>query len=232
MKTPNELADFDLAAAPEAAALRTPPPRKRKILKKIGLSLAVLAGCYLLFRLTGTKLYYVPSEAMEPTLCGHDAGVDARGVNHSESCHDQIVVDRYSYLFRHPSYKDIIVFKAPEEADAEDKLKGLPQQEITLVKRIIGLPGDTIVMKNGAVYRNGQKLNEPYIMEPMRPELEPNFKYGANGTPVHLGPDQLWVMGDNRNDSNDSRYWGPLDRNRVIGKAVAIFAPVDHMRGL
>src|SRR5579884_2702880 len=192
----------------------------------------IVAGVlvFLIIRPFFVQAFFIPSESMEPTLCGHDAGVNQRGVMHEDTCHDHIFVNKLVYRYSEPKRGDIIVFKAPKSADAEDKMKGLPQQENVLIKRLIGLPGDTVEVKADGVYVNGQKLNEPYIMEPMRPELEPNFKYGANGTPVHLGPDQLWVMGDNRNDSNDSRYWGPLDRNRVIGKANLIFWPLNRIR--
>ena len=115
---------------------------------------------------------------------------------------------------------------------------GVGQHAENVVRRRdrAGRAGDRIAepaqVKPDGVYVNAKKLNEPYIKEPMDPTLEPRYKFGANSTPVHLGPDQLWVMGDNRNDSNDSRYWGPLDRSRVIGKASLIFWPLNRIRVL
>src|SRR5205823_9466268 len=126
-----------------------------------------------------------------------------------DTVHDHIFVNKLVYRYSDPKFGDIIVFKAPKSADAESAFKGLPQQENVLIKRLIGLPGDTIEVKEGAVYRDGQKLNEPYIKEAMSPVPLPGAKYGVDGA-IHLNSHQLFVMGDNRNDSNDSRYWGPL----------------------
>ncbi|HLV79508.1 MAG TPA: signal peptidase I [Chthonomonadaceae bacterium] len=194
----------------------------------------IVAGVlvFLIIRPFFVQAFFIPSESMEPTLCGHDAGVNQRGIMHDDTCHDHIFVNKLVYRYSQPHRDDIIVFKAPKSADAEDKIQGKPQVENVLIKRLIGLPGDTVQIKPDGVYVNDQKLNEPYIKEAMDPSLEPNFKYGADGKPVHLGPNQLWVMGDNRNDSNDSRYWGPLDRSRVIGKASLIFWPLNRVRVL
>jgi signal peptidase I len=177
---------------------------------------------------------------MENTLLGHDAGrIDnVTGEPHPDTIHDHIFVNKLVYRYSEPQRGDIIVFRAPKEADAEhpnldDKVENV------LIKRCIGVPNDTIEVKEGAVYLNGKRQEEyhnpigsyPYsIKDPMREGLESIFKYAGPGRPVTLKPGQLWVMGDNRNDSNDSRYWGPLDRDRVIGKASFIFWPLDRIR--
>ena len=214
----------------------------------------IIAGVlvFLVIRPFFVQAFFIPSESMENTLLGHDAGQSTTGVFHQDSVHDHIFVNKLVYRYSRPQRSDIVVFKAPKEADAEHKYSGV-QVENVLIKRLIGVPGDTIEVKDGRVYRNNQPLDEYHndkagnlipgftysIREPMDQGLEPNFVFGTRGSrgdaatpggPIHLGPHQLWVMGDNRNDSNDSRYWGPLDDSRVIGKASLIFWPVSRLR--
>lgn len=115
----------------------------------------------------------------------------------------------------------IIKFSGTNDAAAAETLKGaeLRVSEKDYIKRLIGKPGDVIEVKNGALYRNGKRLEEPYIVEPPVYEMEP----------VTVPKNMLFVMGDNRNDSNDSHKWGPLDRSRVVGKAMVIFWPIGRM---
>jgi len=113
-----------------------------------------------------------------------------------------VLVSKLHYLFGKPERGDIIVFHYPMD----------PQQE--LIKRLIGLPGDMIGVQNGRVSVNGQVLDEPYIA----------------ATPAYSGdwkvPEgQLFVLGDNRNDSSDSHSWGFLPSEKVVGKAVVIYWP-------
>jgi len=202
----------------------------------------IIAGVlvFLIIRPFFVQAFYIPSESMEPTLLGHDAGVSPSNISHADTVHDHIFVNKLVYRYSEPERGDIIVFKAPKEADSEGQAKGDPKENI-LIKRLIGLPGDVIEVKEGAVmvngkpysavYRNGQRLNEPYIKEPMD-NPQPTSARFAEGQPLKLGKDQLFVMGDNRNDSNDSRYWGTLERGRVIGKASLIFFPFNRIRVL
>jgi len=113
-----------------------------------------------------------------------------------------VLVSKLHYLFGKPERGDIIVFHYPMD----------PQQE--LIKRVIGLPGDMVGVQNGRVSVNGQVLDEPYIA----------------ATPAYSGdwtvPEgQLFVLGDNRNDSSDSHSWGFLPSEKVVGKAVVIYWP-------
>jgi signal peptidase I len=113
-----------------------------------------------------------------------------------------VLVSKINYQFGDVERGDIVVFHFPMD----------PEQE--LIKRVMGLPGDTIVVQNGQVSINGQVLNEPYIA----------------AAPAYSGewtvPDgQLFVLGDNRNDSSDSHSWGYLPLEKVVGKAVVIYWP-------
>jgi len=113
-----------------------------------------------------------------------------------------VVVDKLSYLLGKPQRGDVIVFQYPLAPDKD------------YIKRVIGLPGETVSIGGGVVSVNGQPLNEPYIATP------PNL-----GGTWALSPNQYFVMGDNRNNSSDSRSWGPLERKYLIGKAVLVYWP-------
>ncbi len=203
----------------------------------------IIAGVlvFLVIRPFFVQAFFIPSESMENTLLGHEAGQPVAGDSsqtHKETVHDHIFVNKLVYRFGSPHRGDIIVFRAPKEADAEHRNSGA-QVENVLIKRLMGVPGDSMEIKNGHVYRNNEQLEEfqnsklPYsIKEKMDPNLEDHFNYATpyRGGPLKLGPHQYWVMGDNRNDSNDSRYWGPLDDWRVIGKASVIFWPLGRIR--
>jgi signal peptidase I len=128
----------------------------------------------------------VDGESMEPTL---NSG-------------EYVMVNRLSYRFSSPHRGDIIVFHFP----------GNPQEEY--IKRIIGLPGDDVLVRNGQVYINGQLLEESYI----------SVKIDYTGT-WHVEDGQLFVLGDNRNNSSDSHDWGTVPMSYVVGKAVLVYWP-------
>ena len=192
----------------------------------------IIAGIlvFLIIRPFFVQAFFIPSESMEVTLLGHDEGTNQfTGESQSDTVHDHIFVNKMIYRLTEPKFRDIIVFRAPLSADSEDLSKGLPQKENILIKRLMGVPGDTIEVRDGKLYRNNQVLTEPYIKEPIAQIQRSEAIYGV-GQPLKLGPGQLFVMGDNRNNSNDSRFWGTLDRNRVIGKATCIFWPLKRIR--
>ena len=120
-----------------------------------------------------------------------------------------ILVNRINYYFSEPSRGDSIVFIFP--GTKSDKY----------IKRIIGLPGETISISNNEIKINGQRIQEDYIPK--------NFKtFGEVNT--HLKSDEYFVLGDNRELSNDSRVWGPLNKNKIIGRAQLIFYPFSKFK--
>ena len=126
---------------------------------------------------------------------------------------DYILVNRFVYNFASPSRGEIIVFHPPH----------LPDQEGTdFIKRVVAVENDVIEIANGVLYLNGLPQKEPYIKEAML----------ADFPPYRIPPGHVFVMGDNRNNSDDSRYWGPLPLKNVVGKAVLIFWPLQRQGAL
>ncbi|PYQ27652.1 MAG: signal peptidase I [Acidobacteria bacterium] len=116
---------------------------------------------------------------------------------------------------------DIIVFRFPEQPD------------IDFVKRAIGLPGDTVLIRDKRVYINGRKLDEPYVVfddpqvYPDKPELPEPYRSRDHFGPFTVGPDQIFAMGDNRDHSHDSRFWGPVPRGMIKGRAFMVYWSFD-----
>jgi len=146
--------------------------------------------------------YRVEGPSMTPTLLNNQ----------------YIVVDKAQYYVAAPARGDVIVFQAPTEALAKcPPPSDANQANPDFVKRIIGLPGDTVeITQDGAVLVNGVELHEPYIND------GPSF-HGPSTWRV--SPGNYFVMGDNRGDSCDSRDWGLLPRNDIIGKASLVYWP-------
>lgn len=126
---------------------------------------------------------------------------------------DRLVVEKISYYFRLPQRGEIVVFEPPQQL----QIQGY-QKDQAFIKRVIGTPGQTVQIQNGIVYLNGNPLKEDYIAEP------PAYQMPA----VRVPEDQLFVMGDNRNNSNDSHVWGFLPKQNVIGHACFRFWPINR----
>ena len=142
----------------------------------------------------------IPSESMVPTL----------------QVKDRLFVrlwDDYQ-----PQSQDIVVFYAPPDAREERS----PDDDILMVKRVIGLPGQTVEVRDGVVWVNDISLEEPYISEP------PDYHFG----PATVPPDELFVLGDNRNASFDSHLWGFLPQSYLLGKAYKIYWPSHRIQPL
>jgi len=116
-----------------------------------------------------------------------------------------VLVNKLAYLFHVPERGDVIVFHWPVDTNKD------------LIKRVIGVPGDVIVIDNKTVRVNGVLLNEPYISAPANP---------AGNTWV-VQPNEYFVMGDNRQVSDDSRDWGFVPKSYIIGKAVFVYWPLN-----
>ena len=123
---------------------------------------------------------------------------------------DFVIVNKLAYKLGTPSRGDIIIFHAPPDPTGEP-----------YIKRVIGLPGDTVEVNAGKVYINGVPLREPYIKA--APDYQKTY---------HVSAGMLFVLGDNRNNSSDSHSWGPVPIQNVIGKAEVVYLPFNHWQVL
>ena len=158
--------------------------------------------------------YRIPTSSMEPTLhCVRPgSGCEAR-------FSDRVLANRFIYHLRDPKRGEIIVFHTPDAAKIKCGAGG------TFVKRLIGLPGERLEVRlirgEGYVFVNGKQLDEPYVEQARRPTRE----FG----PVRIPPDSYFMMGDNRAQSCDSRDWGSVLRERLIGKVFATYWPPNRL---
>ncbi len=198
-------------ASPAAKAEKMPdpkPPISRVLLQaSVVVALAVIIAIVLRTFVVGT--YLIPSGSMEPTLM----------------INDRIMVDKLSYHMHGVHQGDIVVFSTPPA----ENCGGPPVSD--LVKRVIGLPGDTISLAYGLVYVNGKLLSEPWFAAGAEPPTTagPSEKPYALQHPYKVPPDHVYVMGDNRTVSCDSRYWGPILESSIVGKVDVRFWPVSRI---
>jgi signal peptidase I len=155
--------------------------------------------------------YRIPSSSMEPTLhCAKPAqGCESR-------FSDRVLANRFVYRFRDPKRGEIIVFKTPPEAAIRCGSGG------TFVKRLIGLPGDRVSERDGYVYIDGARLDEPYLKADRRDSEPPR-------TWPRVAPDHYFFMGDNRRESCDSRSWGSVPRKNLIGEVFFVYWPPNRL---
>jgi signal peptidase I len=150
------------------------------------------------------QAFYIPSDSMLPTLRKDD----------------RVLVNKLSYRFGDPDRGDIIVFDRPEGAVASDISE--------LIKRVVGLPGEEIVIEGGDVYVDGRQLEEGYLPEGTVTSTEASDYKCHRDDPCVVPEDHLWVMGDNRGDSQDSRYFGPIPEDTVVGRAFVVVWPLSR----
>lgn len=163
---------------------------------------AVIIGALIAALIIKTFLFqafFIPSSSMEQTL----------------QINDRVLVNKIAYQYGDYSRGDVIVFHRPPAA--------APSDTDEFIKRIIGLPGETLEAIDGVIYVDGTPIDEPYI--------DPgDLTYNLPSTTVPEG--HLFVMGDNRNNSQDSRYFGPISQDLVVGKAFLIVWPVGSIGSL
>jgi signal peptidase I len=206
-------------AAPEAAAVGEPAaapeapqqPHKRQMNPVLELLLILAAALGLWYVTNGwiVKPYRIPSSSMEPTL----------------QIGDRVLVSRFTYRLHDPRRGDIIVFHPPGTGD-----QAIPNAKteagVYFIKRIIGLPGETIEGRNHRVLIctapnvGCRPLDEPYLHQPAA---------ATDFGPVRIPQGRYFVMGDNRRISDDSRIWGTLPRSYIIGEAFATYWPLDRL---
>jgi len=159
----------------------------------------ILVGALLVAFVIKTFLlqaFYIPSASMEPTL----------------KISDRVLVNKLSYDLHDVHRGDIVVFKSPP-GENNSAVKDL-------IKRVIGLPGDTVEGHDGKVFINSQALKEPYL---------PDGVTTSTFEPRKIGPNQLWMMGDNRGNSKDSRFFGAISQDLIVGRAFVRVWPLGSI---
>jgi signal peptidase I len=139
---------------------------------------------------------------------GQATRVEGQSMEPSLHTDQRLVVEKVSYRFHGPQRYDIVVLKLPSQGDE------------LLIKRVIGLPGETVEIRNGQVFVNGEPLDEPFVDENTQP--------GRNGQ-VTVPPLHVYVLGDNRNHSNDSRSFGPVPIENLVGRAWVSYWPPENV---
>lgn len=167
------------------------------------------------------EIRWIPSGSMHPTLMEGD----------------RVFVERVSRFYATPKRGDIMVFYPPsvilkyDFTSVFERLTGFFCKDIAYIKRVVGMPGDKILIKSDAdgkyaVYVNGKKLEEDYILD--------DYDYIPCNEKMYCGPftvpkDNYFMLGDNRGNSQDSRFWGFLPKDRFIGRAVVLFWPLNRI---
>jgi signal peptidase I len=185
-------------------------PAQARTLVDWALTIAVATLAVLSFQAEVAKPYRIPSSSMEPTLhCATPAsGCEAR-------VSDRVIANRLVYRFRGPRRGDIVVFTAPARVAAACNGGG------TFIKRVVGLPGEKVSMRNGHVFINGSRLYEPYLV--------PEYRGSESGEWPRVASDGYFVLGDNRVGSCDSRRWGVVPRENIIGRAELTYWPPNRL---
>lgn len=191
--------------------MNDPSPKRSKSPWRESVEAVILAvGICLVTRAAVAEPRYIPSESMLPTL----------------QVWDRLVVEKISGRLSLPARGDIVVFYPPFAKSSHSGLMGKTLDSIGLsgrdayIKRVIGLPGETIAVRNGVVYINERPLDaEPYVEEPAYYEM----------AAVTIPAGHVFVLGDNRNHSYDSHSWGPLPIGQIVGRAALRFWPPERI---
>jgi signal peptidase I len=187
--------------------------RETVVLVALAVLLAVVFKTFLV------AAFYIPSGSMESTL----------------NISDRVLVEKVSYRFGDIERGDVVVFVHDdtgfEPSSPSNPVTGflrslgqaigvVPPSDRDFIKRVVGVPGDKITC-DGQLIRNGQKVTEPY--------LDPGTSTDGCGKATTVGPGELFVMGDNRGNSQDSRSFGPINRSDVVGRAFVRIWPLNHI---
>jgi signal peptidase I len=192
-------------------------PRRRSFIAELpgllltALIIAVVIKTFLI------QPFWIPSESMLPTI----------------EVNDRVMVNKLAYSWGEPQRGDVVVFRDPREEEIEESVPEAVIRSVLeavgirtrgrddLIKRVIGLPGETVEVKDNQVIIDGTPIEEPYLPEVFMP----------NEPAITVGDTEVFVMGDNRNASFDSRRFGPIPLEDLVGEAFVTIWPIAHFGG-
>ena len=201
-------------------ATPTKPKKQNSLVELVGIVVVALALA-LGIQAFLVKPFKIPSGSMEPTL-----NIDQR-----------VLVDRVSFRFTNPSRNDVVVFHPPKGSDTNSC--GVEQRpgeacrkptddrsDTNFIKRVVAIEGDRLSIRRGGVILNGKPQSEPFT--------RPDAGCGICNLPrtITIPKDHVFMMGDNRGESDDSRQWGPVPEDWMIGKAFVTYWPPNRVGGL
>jgi signal peptidase I len=200
-------ADATPAGAEPAGAEPTGAgPRRRQRRRALAETVIIILVAVLLaglVRIFAFQTFWIPSASMVPTL----------------AVYDRVLVQKAFFTWHDVREGNIVVFSQPP-------LDHCPGPRGDLVKRVIALPGQTIYSSGDSIYIDGRRLAEPYL--PHYDPLGPPIPDASRQHPFRVPPGEFYVLGDNRADSCDSRYWGPIKGSSIVGHVVLVWWHDDH----
>lgn len=185
--------DFETGVSPEDRPERHSPKKGGGLLEFLIILLVAFALVFGVVRPFIVEAFYIPSESMVPTL----------------RVGDRVFVNKFIYRFSEPERGDVVVFKSVEGGQED------------LIKRVVAVPGDEVAVRDGVLFVNGERWEEPYVNAKFRDDSS----YGPTTVPEGA----VFVMGDNRPNSRDSRFFGPLPIQNIEGEAFVTFWPPSHV---
>ncbi len=202
---------------PEGAPEDTERESFVDFLKELPILIVVAFGIALLIKTFLVQAFFIPSASMEDTL----------------QIGDRVLVSKLSYRVGDPEAGDIVVFVSPTQSRVPQEDRGpvgnfirgfkeslgLASSERDFIKRVVAVEGQTVEIKDGKVYVDGKERNEPFVKQTAQ---MPN--YG----PTKVGEDEVFVMGDFRSNSHDSRVFGPIKESSIVGRAFILIWPLDR----
>ena len=199
----------DTPGAESAPPQPDPRPSTARWVREAVIVVVVAVLVAVLLRAFVVQTFYIPSGSMEPTL----------------QIGDRILVNKLSYHLHGVDRGDIVVFSRPPAEDC-----GGPEVN-DLVKRVVGLPGDVVSLSGGYVYIDGKKLDESWLpaSEQGVTTAGPTGNSSNLASAYRVPANDYFVMGDNRTDSCDSRYWGPIPKSLIVGKVEVRVWPISSV---